>query len=635
MLITLLALNMLENPSLPFLSPVFADHMVLQRDIPNTFWGWTKPGTEVVVSVAGKSFRGKTDPTGKWSVKVTPPAVGGPYEVTVKGDQTVELKDVLVGDVWICSGQSNMEMGITMVQNHEEEVKAANRPTIRLMMVEKAISLAPEPITRIVPWRTCTPETIVQNGWGGFSAAGYFFGRMLNDELKVPIGLVESSWGGSVAEAWVSSPGLVSVKDFSAQLEALSKVDPKAHSGYGAMDNWVSKFDTLSKPNSSAYRGETDATWKEVKMPQNFHQLGIHDHQNVVWFARQFEVPGGGETGMPFLDLGGSDGVSTVYINGKFVAGLASPLYNFQRKLPDGILKSGTNSIAIRMIGHKWDGGLTWGDYPINIQTADGKRVELAGTWKMKVSASLDGHTGMPFMMEDNPDYPSTIHNSMIAPLEPMAIKGALWYQGESNVGRGEQYQRLLPALIADWRKGFGVGDFPFYIVQLANYGQRHPEPTDNGWAELQEAQNLTALKVKNAGLAVANDIGMPNDIHPVNKQEVGRRLALVALAKTYGQKIEYSGPVFKKAEEQGGELVVSFDHSLGLELRGDTKNCFAIAGKDGKFYWADARIEDDTVVLFSSQVKVPVYVRYAWDENPAVCLYNGAGLPASPFRNK
>ena len=445
----------------PLLSPIFGDHMVLQRGEANTFWGWAKPGQEVTVSVDGKRAKGKANAEGKWSVKLNPPKVGGPYTVVVEGGKRIELSDVLVGDVWICSGQSNMEMGITMTQNASEDIAGANRPNIRLFMVPR--TARKEPVETVAgEWKVCTPQTVSTGGWGGFSAAGYFFGAKLQRDLDVPIALIQSAWGGTPAEAWTRA-------------EALRK-------------------------------------------------LGGWDEQLAL-------------------------------LNG------------FDQDKP-------------------------------------------------------------------NANIPSVLVNGMIVPIAPLAIRGAIWYQGESNGSRGFQYRSLLPAMINDWRRMFNQGNFPFYIVSLANFQQRAEAPGDDNWAELREAQWLTTKKVRNTGLAVTIDVGDANDIHPKDKKTVGERLALIALAKEYGKDVVYSGPQYKSMDVQGEEVRLAFDHlGGGLVARGGVLKGFAIAGEDRKWYWANARINGDLVLVRSPYVVKPKAVRYAWATNPEATLFNQAGLPAVPFR--
>ncbi len=615
---------------LPLLSPMLGSHMVLQRDRLNTFWGWAAPGSTVTVTLDGKKATGVARSDGKWEARIRPPRVGGPYTVSIDGPQHVQLDDVLVGDVWVCSGQSNMEMGISMVNNSASEIAAANYPGIRLFVVQHATAFQPAP-TPVGSWAPCTSANIAQGGWNGFSAVGYFFGRELHKRLNIPIGLVETSWGGTVAEAWTSEHGLRPLRDFD---PVLNLIDEQTKLGAPNMaqrlENWFQANDQPTRQNAQAPSYDT-AMWSSAHLPTTFEKIGLGGFDGVVWFKREFdlpEVPDGGA----ILSTGNADDSQTTWINGIRVNDTFALGYG-KASLQPGILKPGRNEIAIRILDTGGPGGLTSPNEHLALRLPGDKLFALAGDWKYKAGADLKASTPMPPNLDDNPNVPTVLYNGQIAPVAPLAIKGAIWYQGESNAGRAEQYRRLLPAMIGDWRRTWGQGNFPFYIVQLANFATRHPQPVEDAWAELREAQTMTANKVKHSGLAVTIDIGDRVDIHPKNKQDVGLRLALAALHSTYGFNIPYSGPEFRAARREGTALRVTFSHSDGgLQMRGGTAG-FQIAGPDGKFYWADARVDGQTVVLTAPEVREPVAVRYAWDTDPEAHLYNGAGLPASPFR--
>lgn len=620
---------LLLAPNLPFLSPVFGDHMVLQRDKVNTFWGWANPGDKVTVQISGSAVSGVAAEDGKWTVKVKPPKVGGPYTVKVSGPQSVELKDVLVGDVWVCSGQSNMEMGVGMARDPQKEIAAANYPNIRLFTVPKSPALTPR--THVTgQWLTCSPSTITQNGWGGFSAVAYYFGRKLHQELKVPIGLVHTSWGGTSAEAWTSEEGLAPVKDFDKDMKLLaSRNADRAPTTFDELENWATR-------NGGDFVGESvdDSAWQTCTLPAMFGNIGLGQHRGVVWFRKTIELDSE-PTGDVQIVTGSNQGLDATYINGKLVGGGNSVLVWRQTVVPKGVLKKGTNTIAIRFIAPNGGSGFQNGADGFRMYFSDRAPLELSGQWKMLKGVKLSEATALPPIIDQNPNFPTTLHNGMLHPLQPLAMKGAIWYQGETNIGRGEQYSRLLPAMITDWRKGFGQGDFPFYVVQLANFGGRRPNPSESAWSELREAQAKAVKNTKNTGLAVIIDIGEGADIHPKNKQDVGGRLALLALNRTYKKKVEDSGPTLKSATPTGGALVLKFDHAQGMMLLPAQHSSFAIAGEDGKFVWATAVLSGDTITLTSPQVPEPKYVRYAWDDDPFVTLVNGAGLPAGPFRTK
>ncbi|MEX2381241.1 MAG: sialate O-acetylesterase [Opitutales bacterium] len=469
--------------SLPLLHPLFSDHGVLQRELPAPIWGWDEPGEEVTVTFGDQTHTAVADGDGKWMVSLTPlPASAEGRDLTVAGSgSTVIREDVLVGDVWIGSGQSNMQWSVSQSDNPDEEIANAEHPMIRLFTVPRGVAYEPAALVS-AQWEICSPETIA-----GFSAVAYYFSRELHHELEVPIGLIHSSWGGTIAEAWTSAEALEALPDFSPHAEQMKILQSMA-------------------PGTT--RDEAIESW----------------HRQIK--------PGGN------------------------------------------------------------------------------------GNWR------------------NDPNVGAVLYNAMIAPLLPYAIQGVIWYQGESNAGRAHQYRTLLPALIEDWRERFGAGDFGFHIVSLANYQDTSAEPRDHSWAELREAQAMTAQALPNTGIAMAIDIGEAGDIHPGNKQEVGHRLALSALAHSYGSDVEWSGPWYRAMRVRGNEIRLVFDHAGGgLIARGDKLIGFAIAGEDRKFVWADAEIRANMVIVSSPEVENPVAVRYAWDINPDGNLYNIAGLPAVPFR--
>lgn len=636
MILSLLFSLSVQTPSLPFLSPVFGDHMVLQRNRPNTFWGWTKPSEEVRLTIGGKTVRTRAGSDGKWQIRIDPPAAGGPYDLTVSGSQRVEFHDILVGDVWLCTGQSNMEMGVANVQNGAEEIAKANYPKIRLYEVPRAISLTPKAYAEGT-WQVCSPEGITHGVWGGFSAAGYFFGRELNQRLNVPIGLVQSCWGGTVAEAWTSRDALLKMDDFRQAVGfAEGSKQPGAPTFERRMDDWFCANDPGSKPEMGLERPEvSDSDWKVATSPVRYDTLKIGDFVGTVWYRTTVEVDAAHAGKPAHLSLGPVSDCDRTWLNGKTLGATFEWSASRNYEIPAGLLKEGANVIAVRSLDTGWYGGMTAEASAQFLDFGSGDHIPLPTTWRFKPTMDLRGRVGLPIALFNEANTDTALYNGMIAPLVPMAIKGVIWYQGESNVNRGYQYRDLLPAMIKDWRTHFGQGDFPFLIVQLANFMGKVNEPRDNEWAELREAQAMTAAKVRNAGLATAIDIGMWNDIHPVNKQEVGRRLALVALNMTYGDKsIVASGPRFTSLKVEGANLRVQFKETNGgLSFRGSTDHAFAIAGADRKFFWAKAEIKGNEVVLISPDVPHPVAVRYAWAGNPDAPLYNGAGLPALPFR--
>lgn len=629
-----------QDATKSFLHPLFSDHVVLQREKPVPVWGWSQPGTKVTVSFAGQTVAATVAADGKWMVKLKKLAASAEARtLTVTNSTTHEsavVSDVLVGDVWLCSGQSNMEMGVAMC-DVTNDIATANLPQLRLLTVAHRISTAPVD-SLSCQWLPCSPETVLKGAWGGFSASAFFFGRDVQRELNIPVGLIHSSWGGTIAEAWTSAEGLEPLGDFNEAVQRFRDSElKKGKDNYAQVyQKWCEAKDpgTIQGWEKVA---SVDAAWKSVEMPQWVERVGLPGFDGMVWLRREFEVPAAWAGKELKLSLGPIDDFDTTWINGVRVGQMNR--YDQPRiyTVPANVLKPGRNVITVRVLDTGGDGGFSGPAEQLRIAPSAeaAEPVSLAGQWQMRDSAPLAQLGAVPQPPNSgNPNVPTALYNGMIAPLLPFAIKGAIWYQGESNADRAWQYRRLLPAMIADWRKRFGVGEFPFYIVQLAAFQPTAPQPRENNWAELREAQAFTARTVKNSGLAVAIDIGDAADIHPKDKKNVGHRLALSALAQTYGKKLEYSGPWYRAMKVKGDKITLKFDHvDGGLVAKGGKLTGFAIAGDDKKFVWADAVIEGNTVVVSSPQVAKPVAVRYAWDINPVCNLFNQAGLPAVPFR--
>lgn len=612
----------------PFLSPVFTDHMVLQRDRKDPVWGWTKPGAKVTLSIAGHSLETIAGADGKWQVLLPEMPAGGPHVMTVNGPESVTLNDILVGDVWICSGQSNMEWSVAASQDAQAEIAAANHPQIRSITLPHVTAVQPQTTFSSSGWEVCSPQTA-----GRFTAVGYYFGRKLHEELKVPVGLIHTSWGGTIAEAWVSREGLVPLGDFDAALAAL---DAQAKgNGASQQEEWFARHDAGTKEGWSAEAFD-DATWTRIEQPMQWTGSTVAELANfdgVVWFRRPLELPPGIEGKEAVLQLGAIDDEDTVWLNGRKIGEGEGWLNARTYKVPAGVLKAGKNVLALRVLDHDGGGGMTGPADQMKLAFDTGF-LALHGPWRYKIGTGLANKPPFPRRAGGNPNVPTVLYNAMVSPLLPCGMKGAIWYQGESNAARAQQYRKLLPALIGDWRKRFGQGDFPFYIVQLANFMPKQAEPGPSEWAELREAQAMTGRNVPNSGIAVTIDIGDAADIHPRNKQDVGKRLALQALAKTYGKDLVAAGPEFKSAKVEGGAIRLGFDSvGGGLVAKDGALKGFAIAGEDKKFVRAEAKIDGETVLVSSPQVAKPVAVRYGWENNPDATLFNQEGLPAGPFR--
>jgi sialate O-acetylesterase len=628
------------------LPALIGDNMVIQQGVKACVWGWAEQGEPVSVTMEGQSVMDTADTEGRWKVRIGPFPEGGPYELTISGKNTIILKNVLVGEVWVASGQSNMAWQMRNAVNGEEEVSRANYPQIRLFTVAQATSLSPKEDVE-GRWVVCTPEVA-----GYFSAVAYFFGRELHQTLKVPVGLIHSSWGGTPAEAWTSRETLASDTEIKSILDSLNralKILPEAQSRYKKTRAKWEENNYLQDPGNKGLKlgyasyDCSEEGWQGMNLPRGWESSGL-PIDGAVWFRTVVDIPEFWAGKELTLRLGSIDDFDITYFNGVKVGETGNETPNYwtvPRKytIPGSHVRAGRNVIAVRVFDHYGSGGFTGFPADMALSLPGSDPIPLAGKWLYKVElgvepVKVDYSTApsAPFG-GGNPNTPTVLYNAMIAPLTPYTICGVIWYQGESNVDRALQYQKLFPMMIRNWRAAWGVGDFPFLYVQLANYLEKKTAPGESGWAELREAQ-LKTLDEPETGMAVIIDIGEADDIHPKNKQDVGHRLALWAMAKTYGHDIEYSGPIYQSIVIEGNKVRIRFSHAQGLHTSDSGKvKGFSIAGADGKFIWADANIEGNEVVVWSDSVTQPAAVRYGWADNPDVNLYNGAGLPASPFR--
>ena len=622
------------------LPAIFGDHMVLQQKQSVAIWGWAEPGEAISVkgswAWAGKA-KTTADESGKWKVNIkTPKAKGKAVKLTIKGNNEIVLNDVLIGEVWICSGQSNMEMGMTMVNNPDEEIAAADYPNIRLFDVARTTSMTPrQDVTG--NWVSCSPETAANHGaWGGFSATAYYFGRTLHKELNVPIGLITTNWGGTVAEAWTSTETLKTFEQFKDTLKTMESPENQKAMYQKKLRDWEDKIDQMDPGYQQGwYKPETDeADWKEMELPKEWAGTELKNIDGIVWFRRETSLPPSWAKHDMELHLGPIDDIDTLWFNGIKIGSTAGWDTPRVYQIPASALHVGKNIIAVRVIDTGGGGGI-YGkaeDMRIGPVGADVKNcATVARTWKYKVSREGGDVPSAPVNPKGkSPNRPTVLYNAMIAPLVPFRIAGAIWYQGESNCYDPILYRTLFPAMIMDWRKQWGQGDFPFYYVQIAPYQYNDFERSQ----AIREAQ-LMSLWVPNTGMAVTMDIGMEKDIHPKNKADVGDRLARWALTKTYGiEGIVYSGPLYKSKKFEGNTARITFDYIDGGLMAKDGKlQDFEVAGIDRKFYPAKAVIDGDTVVVSSDAVKNPIEVRYGWSNWVDGSLFNKAGLPASSFR--
>lgn len=608
------------------LPKIFTSNMVLQRDKEIKIWGWADKGESITVRFNGQSVRSKADKNGNWTVTLKPMTHGGPFEMKISGKKNViDLANILIGDVYICSGQSNMEWTINNTNNTEKEIAESNYPQIRLFTVTKATAYQPQKDIEGGEWLECNPKTV-----GDFSAVAYFFGRKLNKDLNIPISLINSSWGGTNIQTWISwdimskKPGYEKVnyqemeREMADRKVKLEKFRESLKNEKGMVEKWYDP--------ALAIEG-----WKKIQMPKIWEATEIGNADGVIWFKREFDLPASAEGKKALLNLGPIDDADETWLNGKLIGGANQ--YNKDRvyTIDASLLKKGKNTIIIKVTDTGGGGGIYGKEEQLYLD-ADGSKMPLAGEWLYK-TAAVTTEFGI---MDSGPNsFPSQLYNAMIAPIIQYPIKGGIWYQGEANAWEAYNYRTLFAEMIKDWRSKWGY-EFPFFWAQLANFMKPDATPASSDWAELREAQSL-ALNLAQTGQAVIIDIGEADDIHPRNKQDVGLRLALAAEKVVYGKDIVYSGPVFESMKKENGKIILNFTNT-GSGLTAKDKygylRGFSIAGTDQKFVWAKAMIEGNKVIVFNETIADPVAVRYAWGNNPDDAnFYNKEGLPASPFR--
>jgi sialate O-acetylesterase len=613
------------------LPKVFADNMVLQRDKPIKIWGWAKKGEAVSVSFNQQTAKAMPDSQGNWQLTLNSMTHGGPFEMIINQEsEKMVLHNILIGDVWICSGQSNMEMPIEgwggdSIKNATSEIKAASFPQIRLFTVERALSYSPVKDVN-GNWQECSPRSV-----SSFSAVAYFFGRKLNQDLNIPIGLINTSWGGTNIQAWTSWDEMSKLDDYrnvkiNEILQQQKKWKENSDRYNAALMNDIGMSEKWFAENTNV------SSWKKVVMPQQYERFESPQADGIIWFRKDFNLTAEQVASAATVNLGAIDDSDETYINGKLIGKMNNWSANRSYTIESGLLKKGTNNITVKVLDTGGGGGFS-GQAKDMFLKIGSDQISLAGDWLYKASVLTTQFN----VRNTGPNaFPSQLYNAMIAPLTNFQIKGAIWYQGEANTSEAYAYRNLFPGMITNWRSKWN-DNFPFLWVQLANFMQPVVQPSESEWAELREAQHMT-LKLPRTGESVAIDVGEANDIHPKNKQDVGKRLALAALKVAYEKDGIYSGPVFQSMEVKENKIILNFAHQgSGLVSTGDKYGYlkgFAIAGADQHFVWAKAYIEGDKVVVFSNEVKQPMAVRYAWGDNPDDAnLYNKEGLPASPFR--
>ncbi|UOE32441.1 sialate O-acetylesterase [Hymenobacter monticola] len=612
-----------------------SDGMVLQREADVRIWGWAKPGEAVAVSFLGKTHKATTGADGKWTVQLPRLKAGGPYEMNIKASNQVAVKDILVGDVWLCSGQSNMETPMSRLRDKYPDVVAqAANPKIRQYEVPLTYNFQrPQQDVTGGKWIAADPQTVLK-----FSAVAYFFAKEINAKYQVPVGIIKDAVGGSPAEAWLSAEGLKQFPTYEQQLakykDSTVVLGIRQREG-AAVANW---YQTLYKTDQGEARGQQKwsapdydaSSWPTMPVPGFWaNQTPLGPVNGVVWFRKDVDVPAA-MVGQPArLELGTLVDADSTYINGQLVGGTGYQYPPRKYDVKPGVLKAGKNVVVVRLISNGGRGGFTM-DKKYEL-TAGGQTIDLRGPWQYKLGATMPPTPGTTTFQYT----PGGLFNGMIAPVLPYAIKGVLWYQGESNAGRTGDYQALFNGMIADWRRQFKQPNLPFLYAQLPNFMAAKKEPSESGWAQVRDVQRR-GLALPHTGMAVILDAGEWNDIHPLDKQTPGHRLALAAQKVAYGEsKVVSSGPLYQSMQTNGNKVTLSFSSTgSGLVAKGGGElKGFAIAGPDKKFVWAQAKIEGSKVVVWSDQVPNPAAVRYAWADNPeGVNLYNKEGLPASTF---
>ncbi|MCK4751100.1 MAG: 9-O-acetylesterase [Bacteroidales bacterium] len=622
------------------LPAIFTDNMVLQRDMPLKIWGWADKNEKVTVRFNGQVQSTGAGKEGTWSIQFESMSVSNkPLTLVVKGKNSITLENILIGDVWICSGQSNMQWTLRQLEVGASESRAADYPDMRMFTVTREMALARQDDLNGSGWKVTSGEHVID-----FSAVAYYFGKNLVKATEIPIGLISTSWGGTNSEAWTSMEILQKYNHIDAVFNKLDKTidysltaqDKRRENRIGLMKKEVNNC--IGIQEDWQVPGRKGQDWDWITLPQ-VGENGLFDNMDgTAWFRKSFDLPSPFQNKDIQFNLGPLKDHGIVWVNGHQIGESFEPdrWRNYRAKAE--ILKPHGNEIVVRLFDYGDDGGFPSDPFIMNFHPVDDPKVPqlLSGDWKYKISQRLKEPIVFP---ADGVQYahvnqaPSSLFNQMIHPLLNLSITGAIWYQGESNAGRAHEYASLFPDMIRDWRMHWGQGDFPFYFVQLAGYDR----PATQTWPELREAQKM-ALELPNTGMAVTTDIGHPTNIHPENKWDVGKRLALPALRMVYGKDITWSGPVLEDVEQVDGKIKLTFSQvGDGLRVKSDHGYLmgFEVSEDGANFEYAQAMIKDEhTIHLWSQQVKKPQFVRYAWLNYPVNAnLFNSDGLPASPFR--
>lgn len=611
---------------------VLSEGLVLQMNKPMVIWGWASSEKSVQVKLGDQKPVTAFVVDGQWRAELPPMSAGGPYTLQVQGENTVTVSDVLIGLLWVASGQSNMQTPMYRLQERfPEEFSAKNYPQVRQFTVPQIYDYKqPQNDLPSGEWKSASSDTL-----GSFSGVAYYFAKALNSKLDIPVGIVLSAHGGAPAEGWMSREALQRYPHYLKKIqpftddENLRKVIARDQGAHGVWSKNLT--DTDLGLQQQWEKPDTDTRdWNKMAIPSFWDKSKLNDMIGSVWFKQTISVPPSHAGKSATLKLGRIVDSDTAYVNGTKVGGTSYQYPPRRYAIPEGVLRAGDNDITVRVVKVASEAGFV-PDNPYSV-AFDDLEIDLKGEWRYKVGAIVGAPPKSQFSKYTNP---LGFANAMLAPLLNLQIEGVIWYQGESNVGKSQEYKTLFPDMIYDWRTQWRQGYLPFLYVQLANYLPAQAEPSESGWAELREAQRLTAT-VANTAMVTAVDVGQWNDLHPTDKKSVGERLALAARNKVYGEtNLLYTGPAPQNVSREDSSIVIEYQNvGERLTVKGKKLNGFAIAGEDKKYYWADAIIKNNRVVLSSRKVKKPRFVRYAWADNPASAnLYNSADLPAIPFQ--
>lgn len=603
-----------------------SDGMVLQRDQPLKIWGWADSGEKVEIQFQNKKYNTVADKSGNWKVDLPKMKSGGPFTMTIN---EITLKNILIGDVYVCSGQSNMELPMRRVKTlYPQELINANNTHIRFFTVPQKYNFK-EAQNDLDggSWEETNPQTI-QN----FSAVAYFFAKEMYQYNKIPVGILHSSLGGSPVQAWMDVNSLKKYPEYISEAEKWKSDDlisQTESSEKTLSNNWYAELDKLDLGIENGWEkfDLNDADWKKMNVPGSWEDLE-KPFDGSVWFRKEINLPKGADKNVAFLNLGRIKDADVTYINGQKIGNVTYEYPPRWYDIPSGILKEGKNIITVRITNGSGKGEFIKDkDYFLQM---DSEKIDLKGEWKYNVGAVMDRPApGQTFIRWK----PTGLYNAMLNPLIQYPIKAVLWYQGESNTAKPQEYQDLLSTMILDWRNKWNQKDLPFFIVQLANFMQTKSEPVESNWAELREQQRKVSQTLPNTGLAVTIDVGEWNDIHPFNKKEVGKRLALQAEKMLFDKNIIADGPVYESTKIEGNKIILSFKTGTDDFAQTSPLKGFAIKRNEGNFKWANAKIEGNKIIVWNDEIKNPVAVRYAWADNPQDAnLKNEKGLPASPF---